>query len=71
MCLLLQLTICSQTLFAESRRAELKDQKHELQVSELTKVSDQPVCPITCTTDAALRLRLNADCRRGVEHAEL
>lgn len=37
-CVLLQLTICVQTLFAEARRAELKEQKPEFQVSELTKV---------------------------------
>ena len=34
----LQLTTCVQTLFAEARRAELKEQKPEFQVSELTKV---------------------------------
>lgn len=43
----LRLTICYQLLFAEARRAELKDQKPELHVTEISKVSAKHLCPVS------------------------
>jgi len=43
----LHLTICYQLLFAEARRAELKDQKPELHVTEISKVSAKHLCPVS------------------------
>ena len=69
----LQLTTCVQTLFAEARRAELKEQKPEFQPSELTKVRAQHPCSVNeagVNAADASRLRLNADSGRRVERAE-